>query len=148
MALLHLQWYSSCLLYKYKSTNTDARGGTTAPQDTRPGGGPVALKCIPVTLRQEDQEKVVEQLETLYAGQHVNITHFLGATFYSPRSSILIACEYMDLRSSLSHHSRSLSLSHSLSLSSPSLPPSLPPSLSSSFLPPSISIFAYVHTSL
>jgi len=35
----------------------------------------------------------------LYAGQHPNVTHFLGATFYPPRSSILIACEFMDLRS-------------------------------------------------
>ena len=28
-----------------------------------------------------------------------NVTGFLGATFYPPRSSILIACEFMDLRS-------------------------------------------------
>ena len=27
------------------------------------------------------------------------MTGFLGATFYPPRSSILIACEFMDLRS-------------------------------------------------
>lgn len=38
-------------------------------------------------------------MEALYTGQHPNVTGFLGATFYPPRSSILIACEFMDLRS-------------------------------------------------
>eukprot|EP00277_Geminigera_cryophila_P011975 CAMPEP_0179452182 /NCGR_PEP_ID=MMETSP0799-20121207/36091_1 /TAXON_ID=46947 /ORGANISM="Geminigera cryophila, Strain CCMP2564" /LENGTH=308 /DNA_ID=CAMNT_0021247895 /DNA_START=126 /DNA_END=1052 /DNA_ORIENTATION=- len=74
-------------------------GTVTRAVDTRPGGGAVALKSIPVTLREEDRDRVIQQLEALYTGQHPNVTGFLGATFYPPRSSILIACEFMDLRS-------------------------------------------------
>jgi len=74
-------------------------GTVTRAVDTRPGGGEIALKSIPVTLREEDRDRVIQQLEQLYTGQHPNVTGFLGATFYPPRSSILIACEFMDLKS-------------------------------------------------
>ena len=34
-----------------------------------------------------------------YSCQHPCVTEFLGCAFYPARSSILIACEYMDLKS-------------------------------------------------
>uniref|UniRef100_A0A6U6DI80 mitogen-activated protein kinase kinase n=2 Tax=Guillardia theta TaxID=55529 RepID=A0A6U6DI80_GUITH len=59
----------------------------------------VALKCVPLTLKAGDREEVVVKLRELYSSDHPNVCQFHGAEYDAERSTILIAMEYMDLRS-------------------------------------------------
>jgi len=60
---------------------------------------PVALKVIPVTLRDEDRMSVLQQLVELYSSAHPSVVAFFGADYFPDRSSIIIATEFMDLYS-------------------------------------------------
>mmetsp|Transcript_11006 Transcript_11006/g.24975 ORF Transcript_11006/g.24975 Transcript_11006/m.24975 type:complete len:303 (-) Transcript_11006:83-991(-) len=82
----------------FKCFGQGTSGTVTRAIDTR-SGNYIALKAIPVQLREQDRENVIQQLQNLYSCQHPCVTEFLGCAFYPARSSILIACEYMDLKS-------------------------------------------------
>jgi hypothetical protein len=45
-------------------------GTVTCAVDTRPGGGSVALKSIPVTLREEDRDRVIQQVRAIRLCEH------------------------------------------------------------------------------
>eukprot|EP00285_Hemiselmis_virescens_P008015 CAMPEP_0173392802 /NCGR_PEP_ID=MMETSP1356-20130122/21264_1 /TAXON_ID=77927 ORGANISM="Hemiselmis virescens, Strain PCC157" /NCGR_SAMPLE_ID=MMETSP1356 /ASSEMBLY_ACC=CAM_ASM_000847 /LENGTH=308 /DNA_ID=CAMNT_0014350707 /DNA_START=165 /DNA_END=1091 /DNA_ORIENTATION=+ len=73
-------------------------GLVTRAQDTTTGSF-IALKIIPVTLREEDRLSVLHQLQELYASKHPCVADFFGADYFSERSCTLIAMEYFDLAS-------------------------------------------------
>jgi len=59
----------------------------------------VALKCVPLTLKPDDREEVVVKLRELYRSDHPNVCQFHGAEYDADHATILIAMEFMDLRS-------------------------------------------------
>jgi len=62
-------------------------------------GKTIALKIMPITLKGDDAENVMKQLQELYGSQHPHVASFHGAAYDPDRQSMLIAFEYFDRRS-------------------------------------------------
>mmetsp|Transcript_16029 Transcript_16029/g.37799 ORF Transcript_16029/g.37799 Transcript_16029/m.37799 type:complete len:291 (+) Transcript_16029:18-890(+) len=59
----------------------------------------MALKVIPVALKDDVREEVLDDLRKLYSSVHPCIVDFYGVQYLQPRHVILVATEFMDMRS-------------------------------------------------
>eukprot|EP00283_Hemiselmis_rufescens_P016124 CAMPEP_0173440474 /NCGR_PEP_ID=MMETSP1357-20121228/22951_1 /TAXON_ID=77926 /ORGANISM="Hemiselmis rufescens, Strain PCC563" /LENGTH=282 /DNA_ID=CAMNT_0014405953 /DNA_START=93 /DNA_END=937 /DNA_ORIENTATION=- len=62
-------------------------------------GRQLALKTVPITLQTTDVAQLLQQLRELYSSRHPNVTAFYGAAYDEKSSLVMIACEYMDMKS-------------------------------------------------
>jgi mitogen-activated protein kinase kinase 1 len=59
----------------------------------------VALKVVPLNMKEEHTVEFLKKLRELYDSRHPNVTAFHGAAYDVKKSEMVIAFEYMDQRS-------------------------------------------------
>lgn len=77
----------------------EGQSGVIKLAKIKSSGKPIVLKLIPVILNAQARQTVVDQLQTLYASEHSNITKFHGVAYSENASAITLGLEYCEVGS-------------------------------------------------